>query len=460
MEKVRKTDFSFGDFVTFSKDCFRKSEKLGVSQTEVFLLNSRTLEVELKEDQLDQIKQSENMGIGIRVIKDQRQGFAFSSDLRVDALERMLDQATANSRYSDENPALHFPQWIHDYPQLNLYDEEINRHTLDEKIELARDAARYAKSCDGMNGGTIARVERSGYEEGDVEVWIANSNGLLQNQTGSCCGLFCLAVGEKDGEQQSGYGMHSSVSYYDLSAKEAGCMAGSRALQMLGATSVESGVMDLLLDPYVAAQMMGILSSCFSGEAVLKNKSFLAGKLGQQVASSSLTLIDDGLMMGGLGSGIFDGEGTPMQRTVLLQDGVLTNYLYDCVSARKAGTVSTGNGMRSSYKGVPHIGTSNYYLAPGKYSREELIGSVNRGVYVTEIMGAHTANPVSGDFSFGASGILVENGQLTRPVRGITIAGNFQQLLQKINGVGRDLTFFGSKGAPTVRIEDISVSGR
>ena len=217
--------------------------------------------------------------------------------------------------------------------------------------------------------------------------------------------------------------------------------------------------MDLVLEPLIATQMLGIISACFSGDAVLKNKSFLAGKLGQCVASPELMLIDDGTLPNHLGSASFDGEGTATQRTVLLEHGVLRNYLHDCHSAAKAGVVSTGNGMRGSYKGTPHVATTNYYLEAGNQKPEELIGAVERGIYVTEILGAHTANPVSGDFSFGASGILIEHGHLTKPVRGITIAGNFQQLLKKIIGIGNDLTFFGGQGAPTVRVAEIAVSG-
>lgn len=290
-------------------------------------------------------------------------------------------------------------------------------------------------------------------------MWLANSNGILQHQAGTYCGLFCLALGEKNGEQQSGYGMDSSISLAALSPTKAGNMAGKRAVQLLGAAPVNSGVMDLVLEPMIAAQIFGIISACFSGEAVRKNKSFLTDKVGQLVAGTEVTLIDDGCMEQHLASGSFDGEGTATQRTVLVENGMLKQYLYDCLSAKKAGTVSTGNGVRGSYKGTPHVGTTNYYLAAGRYSPEQLIGSVEQGIYVTEILGAHTANPVSGDFSFGASGILIEHGALSRPVRGVTIAGNLQQLLQKIHGVGNDLTFYGSHGAPTVRISQIAVSG-
>ena len=443
-------------FLEFARSGLAKARQMGADHAEVFVVKNRSQEIEIKDDSLDQIKQSESQGVGLRVIKGNRQGFSFSSDFRSSAVDKMVTQAIANSTYNDEEPALYFPEQSRYYPQLDLYDAATGAHTMEEKIELAKETARQAKLYDSR----VKSIERSGYEEGEIEMWLANSHGLSLYQKGSFCGLFALALSEQDGEQQSGYGMNSCISYRDLSPEEAGKMAGRRAVQLLGASQVKSGVMDLVLEPLIAMQMMGIISSCFSGEAVLKNKSFLAGKLGEVVASRELTLIDDGTMPGRLGSASFDGEGTAAQRTVLLENGVLKNYLYDCLSAKKAGAVSTGNGMRGSYKGVPHIGTSNYYLEAGSLSPEQLIGSVEKGIYVTEILGAHTANPVSGDFSFGASGILIEHGKLSHPVRGITIAGNFQQLLQKISGIGSDLTFYGSQGAPTIRISDISVSGK
>lgn len=443
------------NFLEFAKTGLQKARQMGADHAELFVVRNRALEVEIKDDSLDQIKQSESQGVGLRVIKGNRQGFSFSSDFRSSALDKMVSQAITNSSYNDEEPALRFAQRSARYPKLDLFDEDMGNHSLEEKIDLARDAAEYAMNYDER----VQRIERSGYEEGDVEMWLANSNGVALHQQGNYCGLFCLAIGEKEGEQQSGYGMHSCITLRELSAEKAGRMAGRRAVQQLGASPVESGVMDLVLEPLITAQILGIISSCFSGEAVLKNKSFLAGKTGQMVASPELTLIDDGTLPNRLGSGEFDGEGTAMRRTVLLENGILKQYLYDCLSAEKAGTVSTGNGMRGSYKGTPHIGTSNYYLQAGEQTPEQLIGAVEHGIYVTEILGAHTANPVSGDFSFGASGILIEHGKFNRPVRGITIAGNFQQLLQKVCGVGNDLVFYGSQGAPTIRIAEISVSG-
>lgn len=443
------------DFEKFAGTGLQKAKKMGAEQAELFVVKSRSLEVELKDGRIDEIKQSDSHGVGLRVIKGHRQGFSFSTDFRASALDKMVVQAMENSRYHDEDEDLYFPAGGQVYPRLNLYDPALKQHSLEDKMQLAQETAEAAKKWHQQ----VSRIERSGYEEGEVAMWLANSNGILQHQAGTYCGLFCLALGEKNGEQQSGYGMDSSISLAALSPTKAGNMAGKRAVQLLGAAPVNSGVMDLVLEPMIAAQIFGIISACFSGEAVRKNKSFLANKVGQLVAGTEVTLIDDGCMEQHLASGSFDGEGTATQRTVLVENGMLKQYLYDCLSAKKAGTVSTGNGVRGSYKGTPHVGTTNYYLAAGRYSPEQLIGSVEQGIYVTEILGAHTANPVSGDFSFGASGILIEHGVLSRPVRGVTIAGNLQQLLQKIHGVGNDLTFYGSHGAPTVRISQIAVSG-
>lgn len=444
------------NFLEFAKTGLYKAKQNGADHAELFVVNSRSFEVELKNNRIDDMKQAESSGVGLRVIKDGRAGFSFSSDFRSTALDKMVMQAVNNSRYSDKDDALCFPGPAKTYPQPTFYDGTVHKISLNEKLDLARETAHYAEEFDSR----VSQVERSCYEDGEVEMWIANSNGVFLHQLGNYCGLSCLALGAQNGEQQSGYGMDSGIRYTGLSPKLAGEMAARRAVQMLGAVQIDSGKMDLVLDPMIAAQILGIISSCFSGEAVRKKKSFLAEKIDTQVASSQLTIIDDGTMDYHLGTASFDGEGVPVQRTVLVENGILKQYLYDTVSAQKAGTVSTGNAMRGGYKGTPHIGTTNYYAAPGSQTPTQLVNEVSYGIYITDIMGAHTANAVSGDFSFGASGILIENGQLTKPVRGITIAGNFQHLLQQINGVGNDLTFFGSQGAPTIRIADIAVSGK
>jgi len=444
------------NFMDFAKTGIYKAKKMGADHAELFVLKSKNLDVQLKEEKIDEMHQSESQGIGIRVIKGKRQGFSFSSDFSVTALDKMVHQAIVNSSYSDVEEALDFAQVAIGYPKLELFDKQREELKLEDKLILAKATADYAKQYDSR----VTKIERSGYEEGEGEVWLANSYGVLLHEKSSYSGLYCLALGQKNEEQQSGYGMDAQIWTAQLSPKLAGEQAAKRAVSLLGAEQMPSQTADLILEPYIAAQIMGIISQCFSAGAVQKGKSFLAGQLEQQVASSHVNLIDDGTLAGRLGSSAFDGEGTATQRTVLIEQGVLKHYLYDTLTANKDKTSSTGNGVRNSYQGTPYVGTTNYYLENGQLTVEELFKSVANGLYVTEILGAHTANPISGDFSFGASGIWIENGQLTKPVRGMTIAGNFQQLLQKIDGAANDLTFFGSKGAPTIKISQIAISGK
>lgn len=444
------------NFLEFAKTGIHKAKQMGAKHAELFVMKSKQLEVQIKDDVIDELQQSDSQGVGIRVIKDRRQGFAFSSDFSSTALDKMVSQAIINSTYNDPDEALALPELSAAYPQMELFDWQRGDLTLEDKIQLASDTAKFALQYDSQ----VTNIERAGYEEGESQIWLANSNHVLLQEKSSYCGLYCLAMGSNQQEQQSGYGADLHIAINQLSPQRVGEMAGMRAVRLLGATQVASQVTDLVLEPAIAAKILGLISQCFSGSAVQKGKSFLAGQLEQPVASHQVNLIDDGTRTGQLGSASFDGEGVATSRTVLIEDGILKHYLYDTLSANKDQTVSTGNGVRGSYQGTPYVGTTNYYLDNGSCTTEELLQSVQEGLYVTEILGAHTANPISGDFSFGASGIWIKQGQLAQPVRGLTIAGNFQTLLQKIDAVADDLTFFGSKGAPTIKISQISISGK
>ena len=215
----------------------------------------------------------------------------------------------------------------------------------------------------------------------------------------------------------------------------------------------------VVLDPYIATNFLGLLSPALSAEAVQKGRSLFAGKVNQAVASPLITVVDDGRLPGGIASAPFDGEGVPTSETVLIDQGQLKGFLHNTYTAAKEGVSSTGNGVRSSFKSTPEVGSTNFFIRAGEKSPEQLIKEVPKGLYVTEVMGMHTANPISGDFSVGASGIWIEKGELTRPVRGVAIAGNIMDLLGAVDAVGSDLEFFGGKGAPTLRVSSMSLSG-
>jgi PmbA protein len=229
---------------------------------------------------------------------------------------------------------------------------------------------------------------------------------------------------------------------------------------MLGATSWNTAKTNLIFDPMVSAQFLSAISPLVLASYVQKGKSLLAGKKGHTIASNKINLIDSGVLPKGLGSTPFDGEGLATQETELIKNGVLQGYLYDFFTAQKENVLSTGNASRGSYDSAPDVSTNNFYLKPGQATSESLIQSVNKGILITRVMGMHTIDPISGDFSVGAAGVLIENGKLGKAVRGIAIAGHLSDLLNNVVEVGSDLKFYSSIGAPSLLIEGISVSGK
>jgi PmbA protein len=266
-------------------------------------------------------------------------------------------------------------------------------------------------------------------------------------------------VAGADGEQQSGFGLQFTRKYAELDPEAIGREAAFKAVRLLGASRMPTKRAAVVFEPYVVTNFLSVLSSALTAEAVQKGRSLFAGKIGERVAASGITVIDDGTLPGGLLSAPFDGEGVPSRRTVLIQDGRLLGFLQNSYTGAKDGLPSTGNASRGSYKSTPELGSTNFYLAPGELAPEEIIKQTDEGLYLTEVMGMHTVNPISGDFSVGAAGIWIEHGELTTPARGMVIAGNMLELLEGIDAVGKDLRFFIGKGAPTVRVVRLTISG-
>jgi PmbA protein len=305
----------------------------------------------------------------------------------------------------------------------------------------------------------VTITESCAYQDAFYEVTLVNSLGLEASYRGAYCGLYSFLVAEEGGDNQTGFSLQFRLKFSDLDPYLVGREAAEKAARMLGAKCIPTQKGAVVLDPYVVTNFLGVMAPALAADAVQKGKSLFAGKKEEKVASSLVSLIDDGALSDGVLSSPFDGEGVATGRKVLVQDGILQGYLYDVYTAAKDGMASTGNGLRGSYRTVPEVGPSNLFIPRGNTSREQLIGEIDRGLYITEVMGIHTANPISGDFSVGAAGILIENGKLTTPVRGVAIAGNMAGLLQDIDCVGDDLTFFLGKGSPTLRIQQMTISG-
>lgn len=439
---------------TVGEKVLATARKKGV-EAEAFLLHDRELSIEVIDGQVETLKQAEEIGMGVRVINNGRLGFAYSSDLSDEAIQQTITDAISISAYTDRDEFNILPSQTSNYAKMNVYDDEIARTSLEEKIEMAREAERVAKSYDRR----VTIIERAGYEDNEFTSLIMNTNGLSAAGRGNYCGTYIFLVAEENADAQSGFSMMINKKIKELNPAFIGEEAGYRAVRSLNARTIKSAGIPCIMEPYVVTRFMGLLAQMVDAEAVQKGKSMFAGKVGEKVAADVFSLVDDATYENGIGSFPFDGEGVPAHRNVIIKDGILKGFLYDTYSAKKAGTESTGNASRGSFRSLPSIGTTNFILEPGKEKPKELIADLKEGFYITEVMGMHTANPISGDFSVGASGLMIENGELTYAVRGVTIAGNLSTFFKDIDKIGNDLRYYGGKAAPTVRLKHLSIGG-
>jgi PmbA protein len=433
-----------------------KTRMLGAETAEVFLSSTKELNIEVRNCRVETLKRAEDRGLGIRVMEGGRVGFSFTSDLTPAGLEEAARQSLANCARTAPDPFQQLPESGAVYPCLDLYDPRICQAKVEEKINLAIAMEEAARAYDSR----VKIIENAFYQDGETLVAVVNTAGMAVHYRGAFCGISLALVAGEGEESQTGFAFDFRLKYEELDPESIGREAASRAVRMLGARPVATRQAAVVLEPYVAGGFLGLLGPALTGEAVQKGRSLFAGKVGSQVAARDVTVIDDGTLPGGIASAPFDGEGVPTSRTVLVNEGFLQGFLHNTYTAAKDGMSSTGNGVRSSFKGTPEVGATNFFIQPGLPSPEELIKEVGTGLYVTDVLGMHTANPISGDFSLGVAGLWIENGEFTHPVRGVAIAGNIVDLLMAVDGVGNDLKFYGGKGAPTLRLTGLTISGQ
>lgn len=424
-------------------------------EAEAFLLHGRELGIEVIDGMMDTLKEAEEIGIGIRIINQGRVGFVYSSDLSSAAIAEAVEHAVSISRYTVADEHNRLPEGGVTYPVMELFDDNIVATSLEAKIEMARQIERAARSVDSR----VRIIERSGYDDNEFTAVIMNTHGLYAAGRANSCGLYIFLVAEEKDDAQNGFSFLSKKRIQDLNPEAVGQEAARRALRSLNARSIDSAQMPCIMEPYVVTRFLALTARIVDAEAVQKGKSLWEHEIQKPVASPQVSLVDDATYAQGIAAFPFDGEGIPAQRNMVIKDGVLQTFLYDSYTASKAGVKSTGNGQRGSFRSLPAVGTSNFMLQPGRQSPDQLISEVTKGFYVTEVMGMHTANPISGDFSLGASGLMIENGRLTYPVRGVTIAGNMVKFFKDIEALGNDLCFFGSRAAPTIRLKSMSIAG-
>jgi PmbA protein len=433
------------------------SRDLKADAAEVFLRSYTSTSIEIKDQKVDAFDRARDIGAGLRVLINRKMGFAFTTDLSEPALMILAQAAVTNARNAEPDDFQSIPgRSSAAYHSVEIHDPDMIALTEKEKIDRVMAMEREAFAIDPR----IKRIRKASASFSESKTLIMNTNGGNVSYRGTAASSSIEAVAEDKGESQAGSDFDVSRSYRKLLIEEVGRRAARKALDLLGARNIDSVRAPVILESEVAGEFLSIMSSGFSSENVQKRKSLFMGRLDKEIVSPLMTVIDDGLLDGGLGTAPSDDEAVPMKRKKVIEQGRLAMFLYNTYTANKDKTVSTGNGMRGGFKGVPGVGLTNLYVEPGKNTLQELMSFTSRGLLVMEIMGAHTANPISGDFSVGATGFWIENGKKAFPVREITIAGNILDLMKNVDAVGSDLRFSGRIGSPSLRVKELSIGGK
>jgi PmbA protein len=429
---------------------------------EAFVQFGRTVEIKVYGREIESVTVAEPRGMGVRAIAEAKTGYAFTTDVSPTGVDQVVRMALDGMTAADIDPFAGLPcASSRDYVDLSgIWQEGVSTMRLEKKIDLAMEAEDATLSVAGVD-----TVEESVYSDEEERIAIASTRGLEVETERTSCYVYVIAHAGSGADRQSGLGFSTGREPADLDSALLGRQAAEKALGLVGARPCRTGSYTVVIDREVAAALMSKLVEALSAEAVQKGRSVLAGQEGEAIASSLLTLVDDGLDLDGLGTSPFDGEGVAQRRTSLVEAGVLQSYLFDTRSARREGgeARSTGSARRSSYRALPRVGPSNLVVEPGVGTLEEVLGRVEEGLYVQSAAGLHSGvNPVSGEISLGVTGRLIEGGSLGAPVREVTIATDFSNLLSGICDLGGDarwIPLYGSVYTPSLVLGEIAVSG-
>jgi PmbA protein len=431
----------------------------GAEEAEAFFHHGVELTVKVHDAEVEQLTAAEARGVGLRVFGDARMGFAYTSDLSDDGLGRVVTMAVEACRYNGPDPSVGLPDIAPDGDIEGLEAADFEARDLEARVAMALDLERLAAS----HHPEVRRVDIAVYGDERGHTELHTTRGVAEAYAATVAYAYVVPLAERGEEMQSGWSLAVGRSAPQIDLAAVATEGAERAAALLGARQLPSRTSAVVIEPWAAAALMGTLASSISAEAVQKGRSLLAGRLEEVVASPVFTLVDDGWLLEGLASRPWDDEGVPTQRTPVIESGVLRAYLHNSYTARRDGSArSTGNASRGSYRSTPELAPSNLVVLPGIHTKAELLATMGEGILITEVHGLHTVNPVTGEFSLGINGFLVEAGEPTVPVREMTVAGDLLGLLTRVADVGSDLRFTigsGFLGAPSLLVSDVAVSG-
>ncbi len=436
--------------------------KAGATDADVVIREGDEFDAQVRMGELESLKNSGSRGVGLRVLLagdgGQRVGSTSSSDLTPAGIAHLVSGAIALARISSPDPLRSLPE-----PgafgaldiDLALFHDDVYSLPDTERIEYARRVEAAALAFDPR----ISNSDGGSFSAATGSKVFANSRGFIGASRSSYCSLSAVPIATgRNGEMQRDGWSASSRSLARLESPEAvGAEAARRTVRRLDGRRVPTQQVPIVFAPEMARSILGAMADAASGDAIYRGASFFAGRLGEQVAAANITLINDGTLPGLFGSAPFDGEGLPTRRTVLIEDGILRAYLLNTYTGRKLGMASTGSAARG-LAGNPGITTHNLFLPAGTLTPEQIIADIPSGLYLTEFLG-RGVNMVTGDYSRGASGLWIENGELAYPVQEITVAGNLKEMFHNITAIGNDLEFRSSTASPTLRIDGLTIAG-
>ena len=431
----------------------------GGADAEVYIAVGSQTEIQIRQGEVEKLSYAGSKGLGLRVIRDGKMGYAHRSDFAPTSLTKTVEIALTLAAIADPDPnrTLPAPQPL---PQddLAIAEPSMLTVTMEEKVAFQKAVEAAAFAYDPR----VKISNLNSYIDNVSQVFLVNSKGFAGSYQSTFAGGYIMVMAVDGNDRATGLGIRMGRSLNALDPEQIGREAGEQAVNLLGGRPVPTQVATVVYTPFAASGVLEALSRALTAEAMQRNRSFLQDKLGETVASDVVTLLDNGRLPGGLATRPFDDEGNPTSATRLIDEGVLQAVLYDEYTARKAGVSSTGNASRQGHHTPPHLTPSNFYLQPGHQSPAEVIAGVEKGLYVVNTMNTHSINSVSGDYSVSAQGFWIENGKLTHPVNNVTIALPLPQLLKNVQSVGNDLTFLpfgGAIGSPTIRVDGVMIGG-
>lgn len=444
------------------KDLLNKLIEKGqekMDEVEAFLVKNKQLDIEIYKGEIDKYSLAESGGLSFRGSSQGKMGYSYTERLEESALDSLVDEALENSKYIEGSDDEIIFSGSESYEEINHYDDSLNQVPTQDKINFLINLEKEAYSLDER----VFAVNACAYQEFEGERYLVNSKGLdLHDKSNG--GAAYISVVVKDNEDtKTGISYRIFYDFSSLDFKEIAKEAVDRAISMLGASNIKSGNYPIIIENTTFANLLSAFTPIFSSDNVQKGLSLLKGKLGEEIASPLLTIVDDPFLKGGFASRNFDDEGTASTFKTIVDNGKLVSFAYNWKTANREGVASTGHASRS-YKGPISIAPTNLYVVNGDLDLDEMMALADKGLLINNLEGLHSGlNPVSGDFSLSASGYEIKDGKKARPVNQITIAGNLYEVFKNIVAVGNDLKFGlpsnGYIGSPSILVKSLAVSG-